>query len=303
MSELVEQAMAQVSAEAGAGTSTQETSPNETQVSVQPQAQAQSTSQQIQPAKDIFDLDKAETVKWNGQTYKREDLQKAFMRQDDYTKKQQALAKERDDFKKSSDEFTQQEKYYRNFIADAEAVRADPSMAAEFIKIYPPKFHKELQDYLNKTPQAQAQARQEGSRPDVELLSKVQKMEKILDDQERQKNVAQHDAEIKSYGEKFSKKYPDAIEEMVIGRVYESFNKTKEVPSEETWEQAYKAVDEYMKDLVKSKYGDLVKKQTNANKTARDVSSGGGTPGKAPQKFDSFKDAIKFAADDVRSRQ
>jgi hypothetical protein len=37
-----------------------------------------------------------------------------------------------------------------------------------------------------------------------------------------------------------------------------------------------------VKEMLKANYGNLVKKQTDANAKARDVGSGGGTAGRAP---------------------
>ena len=72
--------------------------------------------------------------------------------------------------------------------------------------------------------------------------------------------------------------------------------------TQDAWENAFKTADLEMKDLIKTKYGDLVKKQTQVNNKSRDVESGGGTLGRAPQKFKSLSDVTNFAVKDLTNR-
>lgn len=255
------------------------------------------TSRMNQEAQEptIYELEKLSKFKYQGQELTPKDLEAMILRQKDYTQKTQSLSKDRENF-------TQEQKFYENLYHDLNNVKNNPSLANEFIKIYPEKFHSYLKQVLganeNQTqnpnqPQNQAQKPQY----DVDLMSRMQKLENFYHEQEVAKNTQEINATISE----MSKKYPDALAEMAIGRVYESLNRGETV-TKETWETAFKTVDQQMKDIVKAKYGDLVKKQTEANNKSRDVDSGGGTVGRAPQKFKNLSEVTNFAVRDFTNR-
>lgn len=242
----------------------------------------------------VYELEKLSKFKYQGQEWTPKDLEAAILRQKDYTQKTQALSKERETFQ-------QEEKYYKNLHYDLNSVKNNPQLANEFIKIYPEKFHEYLKQILeNSTDQNQSNQQQNQSQKpqyDVDMMSRMQKLETFYHEQE----VAKNTQEINSTIDKMSKKYPDALSEMAIGRVYEAHNRGEKV-TDETWEMAFKTVDQQMKDFVKARYGDLVKKQTEVNNKSRDVDSGGGTIGRAPQKFKNLGDVTKHAIKDLTNR-
>jgi hypothetical protein len=242
----------------------------------------------------IYELEKLSKFKYQGQEMTPKDLEAAILRQKDYTQKTQALSKDRESF-------TQEQKFYENLYHDLNHVKNNPQLVSEFIKIYPEKFHSYLKQVLgDDSKQAQPQeAKDQSQKPqyDVEMMSRMQKLETFYHEQE----VAKNTQEINATVDAMSKKYPDALAEMAIGRVYEAHNRGEQI-TKETWETAFKTVDAQMKDYVKAKYGDLVKKQTEANNKSRDVDSGGGTIGRAPQKFNRFADITKNAIDDLTKR-
>ncbi len=257
------------------------------------QAQNQSEqSQQVQNA--IHELEKLGKFKFEGQEWTAKDLRDAILRQKDYTQKTQALSRDRESF-------TQEQKFYENLYHDLNSVKSNPQLAQEFIKIYPEKFHSYLKQVLdggqqqtqnNQQPQTQ---QQQGF--DVEREARLQKLESFYQEQE----VAKNEAQINQSIEKFSKQYPDALKEVVIGRIYEAHNRGEKI-TDELWETAFKTVDAQMKDIWKSKYSEMVKQQTEANKKARDVDSGGGTIGRAPAKFSKFAQITEHAVKDLSGR-
>ena len=239
----------------------------------------------------VYELEKLSKFKFQGQELTPKDLEAAILRQKDYTQKTQALSKERESFKS-------EQKYYENLYYDLQNVKNNPQLANEFIKIYPEKFHTYLKQILNGESNSQAPTQNQSSgKYDVDLMSRLQKLENYYQDQE----VSKHTQEINSTIAKYEKQYPDAIKELVIGRVWEAANQGAEV-NENLWANTFKSVDAQMKDMVKAKYGDLIKQQTEANKKARDVESGGGTVGRAPQKFKSLKDVTENAINDLTKR-
>jgi len=257
------------------------------------QQQAQGDKQQAQVEQAIHDLEKLGKFKFEGQEWTAKDLRDAILRQKDYTQKTQALSKDRESF-------SQEQKFYENLYQDLNSVKNNPQLAQEFIKIYPEKFHSYLKQILeedqNQT-QSQNVQKPQQQQFDVDREARMQKLEKFYQDQE----VAKNEAMISQTVEKFSKKYPDALKEVVIGRVYEAHNRGEQI-NDDTWETAFKTVDAQMKDMWKAKYGEMVKQQTEVNKKSQDVPSGGGTIGRAPAKFNKFSDITENAIRDLTSR-
>lgn len=243
-----------------------------------------------QQAQALADLDKMERFKFEGQEWSREDFRKAYLRQQDYSKKTAALAKDRETF--ASDQ-----KYYENLYSDLDIVRNNPHLASEFIKLYPQKFHSYLKNVLSETRQTSNEQQAQKPQYDVETQSRVQKLESFVHEQEVAKNTQM----INNFTETFSKKYPDAFAELAIANVYEAYNQGEPI-TEELFEKSFKEVNDVVQSRFKAKYSDLVKKQTTANKKGQDVESGGGTPGQAPQKFKSIDDVTKFAISSLGKR-
>lgn len=236
----------------------------------------------------IAELDKMEKFRFEGQEYTPKALKEAILRQQDYSRKTQ-------EHSKSVESFKQEQKFYDNLWADLEMVRKDQSLASEFIKLYPEKFHAALKQVLSES-QGQSSNAQTPKGPsiDVDTQSRIHRLEKHFQEQEIAKNTTEIEQTIKTY----EAKYPKAISKLAIADIFEAYN-AGVTPTAETWEQAFKASQEYREQLVKEDYGDLVKKQTKANAKARDVDTGGGTPGRAPKKFTSLREVTEHAASEL----
>lgn len=252
-----------------------------------------------QEAKEaIYELNETGKFRYQGKEYTAkdlEDLQKGSLRMQDYTKKTQGLAEDRKSF-------DAERKFYENLHYDLEYVRNNPSSVNQFLQMYPEKFHKYVKDmFYTNTPQPNYQNEGESKQayqPDVELLSRVNKLEKFYTDQE----VAKAKSEISQTMDALSKKYPDALTKVCLSDAYETYSKgTKLTP--EVWEEIFKTNDAFMKQRDKQKYGDMVKKQVTANNKAKDVESGGGTPGRAPIKVKRIEDVKNRLLDDISSRR
>lgn len=252
----------------------------------------------VREAAAIAELEKMDKFKYQGKEWTVKDLEKAILRQQDYTKKTQELAKSRETFEQDA-------KFQKNLAFDLLAVKERPELASEFIKIYPEQYHAYLKEIIggsragqNKTQEQQQQMPQ----VDVEKEARLQRLEKHFHEQE----VSKHSQAINTQMDRLTKKYPDALPELALARVYELMNANAQDPSfqvsDQMWEDAFKGVDSQMQDIFKKRYGDYVKKQTEANKKARDVDSGGGTPGRAPPKFKGFKEVTENAINDLKSR-
>ncbi len=261
-------------------------STDNTQSSVDAKAEAQA---------QIAELEKIGTFKYQGKTWSVGELEKAILRQQDYTKKTQSVSEER----KAIEE---DRKYYDNLYYDLEKVKADPKLANEFISLYPEKFHSYLEAVLaNINTQAPTPSVSTPTptyaQPDIKLLSRLDRLEKTYQTQEVEKQTAS----IQKTMDEMIKKYPDALPEVCLARAYEAHN-AKVKMTNEVWEDIYKTCDKQMKDWAKARYGDLVKKQTTANEKARDVDPGGGTLGRAPKVFNKFDDITNNMMDSLKAK-
>lgn len=250
----------------------------------------------------ILDLSKHDKFTIAGRELTRDQLSKLMDDQKkfesmnkDYTQKTQRLSDDRKSFEG-------EQKFYTHLPYDLLSLQKDPARINEFLQAYPQKFHGYAEQILRDA-SAQVQAGQNTqsqatAKPDVQLLSRLQQVESILNEQK----TAQRETEIHGIISEMDKKYPDAanFQEVVLGRAFEAQNVGKaQNPNfdltKDDWENIYQQVDKEVSEKVKAKYGNLVKQQTEANKRAKDVSAGGGTVGRAPQKFKKFDDITKFA--------
>lgn len=266
-----------------------------------PDNNSESTQSEVEQA--IYELKTGGKFRYNGKYYTEDDIkrmQQGEMRLADYTKKTQGLAEERKSFES-------ERKYNDNLYYDLEAVRQDPRLASKFVETYPEKYHVYLKDMLSKLSSADvptATQTHQVPRVDPSLMnelagfkSELNQMKKSFTEQEKAKVTLEIEQQIQA----LEKKYPYAEREILLARAYETHSKGVKMTAE-VWEEIAKSVDSKMKDLVKAKYGDLVKKQAEANNKAKDVDSGGGTVGKAPTKFKRIEDVGKFAAEQMSKR-
>lgn len=239
-------------------------------------------------ANAIAELDKMEKFKFEGQEYTPRALKEAILRQKDYTQKTQEHSRNVESFK-------QEQKFYDNLWADLEAVRRAPNLASEFIKLYPEKFHSALKQVLTES-QGQGQTAQPQQSPqfDVDRESRLVKLEKHFQEQE----IAKNTQEIESTISKYEQQFPKAISKLAVADVFELYNQGIK-PTAEHWEKAFRESQMLREKFAKEDYSELVKKQTKANAKARDVDSGGGTPGRAPKKFNSLKEVTEHAASEL----
>lgn len=255
----------------------------------------QSELSQQSSAPQITELDKLEKFKYEGREWTPAELKKAILRQQDYTQKMQGFSKERQTFES-------ERKFAENLYADLKHVQNNPALASEFVKVYPQKYHAYLREVLSSTSGTASQQQpqnQNAMNPElIELMSTVNELKGKFTEQE----VAKNESFINTTIESLSQKYPDAIQKLVIAEVYDYLQKNPKAQATDAklWEDTFKSVDAEMKGHWKQRYGEMVKKQTQANAKARDVESGGGTIGQAPQKFKSIRDVTNHAVKQLK---
>lgn len=248
---------------------------------------------------EIYELEKLPKFKFQGQERTAKELEKAVLFQKDWTKKSQQLAKEREQYKADLEVAKKDQQYRDNLDVDLANVRNNPQLAQKFLEIYPAKHHPALQKVLMELNQREPQ-----NTPNYEMLSlqqKVQQMESVFNEQK----ISVENMKINSTIDSLSKQYDDALPEVVLGRVFESHNQmlakdpsAKITP--EMWEQAFKAQDAEMKQLVKTKYSSKVKQQIEANQKGRGTPTGGALSTTAPHRFKSLSEVTKHAVRTLR---
>lgn len=233
---------------------------------------------------EMLELDKLEKFKFGEREWTPKDLQaeleKDKQRQADYTRKTQEIAQER--------------KYYDNLRADLASVRQNPSLAEEFKRIYPEKFHAYLDDFGLSNSEAQAAANntpQGSEKPSLppefaQVLTRLEKIEGHFTEAETKALQREIDAAFAELGPK----YPDADESLVLYKADMALKNGTPLRTEdgslnrEALESLFKQENDRMKAKFESRYKQQVEKQKQANAKGRDVASGGGVPGQAPEK-------------------
>ncbi len=266
-------------------------------------------------AEDIAELEKVigeKKFKFEGRELTLTELKRAMLRQDDYTKKTQDLARQ----KKEMESVTERTKYIDNFKADLAAVRANPALAKEFKKIYPEHFHDAVTPYeeayqkqMNTQPLTHDTVRQTAQdlvseRIEALIKEKLQPIEESLSARDRDVKTAEY----ANWDDEFMRKYdfgknPDPKVSGVFQSMAYNFieaAKREGTPlTKETWEQAYASAHEMAEAMANAKLSSQVQQKQKLNAAGRDTKPGGATPGQAPEKI-----TLKNAADHVwRSMQ
>lgn len=234
----------------------------------------------------IADLEKMERFSFKGKEWTPKDLESAILMQSDYTKKTQALAEDR--------------KFYENLPFDLQRVAAQPSLAEEFKKIYPEKYHSYLTAIEQKNTQGaeqEAPSQAQKQSMDPEFVSRFEKLESAWKEQE----IKTAEAKIDQVFTKMKSKYEYVDEEQVIARAQHMLSKGEKL-DDAAWEKIFKTVN----DLEHSKFQAWHKKQVatqqEAHQKGKDIGGGGGIPGQAPKKISSFKEAEQAMMDAINQR-
>lgn len=251
---------------------------------------ADSSENEALSSQEIIDLDKIEKFKMHGEEWTRDKLASAMLRQADYTRKTQELAKDR--------------KYTDNLAYDIANVLKNPSMVEQFKKVYPKEFHKYLDpyaSYLTQTKPQDGEGNKQAS-ADPQLLARVDQIEERF----RKEEVKTAEVLLEGVFKKYSEKYPYADETSVISRSLalmeqRTRNGESDNLTQEDWNKVFKAENDRVEALAKSRYQNTVKQQLQANRKAKDVGSGGDAVGHSPKRM-TIKEATEQAVKDYGGR-
>lgn len=229
-------------------------------------------------AQEILDLGTVERFRFKDKEWTPDDIEKAILRQEDYTRKTQGLAEER--------------KYYDNLSADLEHIKLNPSLAARFKEVYPEKFHGYL-NYVMGQAKASGQATsntesQQGIDPKV--LSRLESVEKRFYETDVKAKEEWLDAQFT----KNQSKYPFAQEAIVIAKAQARLER-KEALDDKAMEDIFKEAHAATEKMFKEHQKTMNTNQLKANAKGRDVPKGGGIPGQAPVVARTIKEAQEIA--------
>lgn len=256
-------------------------------------------TKEAKTVQDLIELDKIQKFKYQGREWTPQELQKAILRQKDYTQKTTQLAEQRKNYESDN-------KYYENLHYDLHAVRQNPNLVFKFKEIYPAKFHAHLDQILD---QASSNGQPQGNRGvgiPRELINEISQMKNDLSGYKTymSEQAAQAaDKQLDSVLTTYSAKYPHADEESVLARASVLLDQTKkEDLSKSEWDNIFKSVEQKNKSIADKFYSKKVQEQKTANRKGREGARGGGTPGEAPKRM-TFKEATAAAIRDLSGRQ
>lgn len=229
----------------------------------------------------IANLDSLDKVQWKGRTWTRDELEKAFMMQSDYTKKTQALAKDREKYS----QLEEKAKYADNLAYDLDAVSKNPALAQAFKETYPKEYHYLLEKLGIKDEQKPVTS-------DPLLMQRLERLENA----QFQKEVELQEARLDQTFDKFSKKYDFGTEELTklahqVILTQAEFDSKKFELNDAYWEKSFKSAHDQLISGYKSYYDKQFKNQQSANQKGKDIASGGGVAGQAPVAPKSLKEA------------
>jgi hypothetical protein len=187
-----------------------------------------------------------------------------------------------------------EDRYWSNLDTDIDSVLADPSLAEKFKSIYPQKFHRVLEREL-----AKIKKQEPGQVPAIpkEYLSKVDRLEQMLQQQAIEAANAKLDATLP----KLYEKYPMANEDQVLARA-EAFLSQGGKLSDQVWERLAKESHEAQSKKADAFYKKQLQSQLDKGLAGKDAPSGGQAPGKAPSKPRTFDEAQKAMIEHLHSQ-
>lgn len=246
-----------------------------------------------QAPKALTDLEKLERFRFEGREWTPKDLKRAYLRQEDYSRKTAELAETR--------------KYSDNFASDLRTVIRNPARIEEFKRLYPKEFVARAEEILDsvrggKSPESNAPTTTD---PNSAFTTRIEALERQLAEQGEQRQ-AQEIEQIQSWldnqFESNSKKYPFADSELVNSRAEAAARQGTKITAEYI-ETLFKAHNAQVKSKWDEHYKGTVQKQLSAGKEARDVGTGGGVPTEGPKKYRTMKEATAALLADLNSQK
>lgn len=257
-----------------------------------------------QTTQEIIDIASLQKFRFKDREYTPKDLEGDLLRQRDYTKKTQELAKERETYAQHQKE----QEFHDNLKIDLQAIVENPNLIHKFLEVYPAKFHSYL-DLLPQNTLNQIQTQNQGSAPqqphqsyvDPTLAREVYGIKQMLAQREQlEKQTAfesdskTKEAQLDAIDARCQQSYKHADPETVLAK-FEWLNNSGKLgdPKDENYMQHVSQVYERLWKMDHEKNvarfeeyrTEQAKEQKRANAQGRDMGAGGGIPSQAPQKM------------------
>ncbi len=231
-----------------------------------------------EPNQAVFDLSKAEKFLFEGKEYTLDQLKKERLMMSDYTRKTQEIAEERR-------QIETERNLTQHFKADLPKVLQNPDLIGEMARHYPPEMVALARQFLEMTPRQQQEAMGQGTGFDPKSIQKlVEPMMKPLQDKIDRYETETLTKQLDSIYSTMKGKYPSADEEFVTARL-QALDHQRIPITQEKIEETFKYFHDKDLQAKDSYHKEQLKKQSEATKKAKDVASGGGTPGVGPKRL------------------
>lgn len=236
---------------------------------------------------EVVALEKLERFKFGDKEWTPDALNKAIMRQSDYTKKTQAIS--------------QIKGYYDNLKPDLEMVKSNPALADKFKEIYPKEFWPYL-DFVMAKMERDQEASGGSAQSRAELPKELQERLDRVETYVKEKEVEKYEATLDTTFAKMSQKYPDGDEEVVLAKAQVLLEQNPHAKIDEaTWDRLWKQSHDKVNGLIKKRQETMFNQQKEANSKARDMGPGGAIPGSAPTRT-RLKDVAEIAIQQLKGR-
>jgi hypothetical protein len=267
--------------------------PNESTTEVEQNTQPESElapqgNQSQQEAKEqaqaLFDISKAEKFLLEGKEITREQFLKERMLHSDYTRKTQEFAKERQAWEEARAQEQEQQTMRMDFEADKRIVRDDPTRIGELTQHYPREwvdsFRREL---LGQQSQPTREVSAALARDEIESI--IESKFKNYDEKVENAKLV---GELENIFTDLKSTYPamkDGRMERFVLTELQAIDERGEKIDRKVIEDTTKSLIDWISQGKISHTRETMKQQSEANKKAKDIGSGGGTPGQAPAKL------------------
>lgn len=246
----------------------------------------------------FVEIDGLDKVVFRGKEYTPEDFDKAMLRQSDYTRKTQELAKQR--------------KYIDNLTVDLESVKHNPELAARFKEVYPEEFHAFLNAVMNTGGQDatdhDTESYEDLTPKQIRALVKAE-ADRLVEEKLKPFNEKVHSEKVEAaYSQldvilsKLGQKYDMAVEDTILNRAQQLLDENKDNAdfkmTEAAWEKLFRVDHEKREKAFNERQKRLLTKQTQTGERATDGGPGGIAPGRPAKKM-SFDDVTEMLIQDL----
>ena len=243
-------------------------------------------------AKEILDLDKLERFRFAGKEWNPKDLRNSYLMREDYTRKTQEVAEAR--------------KFADNFKYDMQSLVKDPGLMDKFASIYPKEYvesAKEIMQMLRSGNTPSPNQTQQGQ-IDPNFLKEFKEVKGWIQsqtEQQKQVSIEQANTWLDNQYTSLSKKYPNAVEEIVTARAQALIDMQRPVNSE-VLDKLFEQSQKEMTDRFVTAKQNKVKEQLKVGQSGKDVGQGGSPASEGPKKYKTFKEAKAAMLADLNSK-